>query len=68
MSVKLRDGKANGPEAIQELESELGFRISDPFRRFLAIQDGAKPETNIFKINKRNESGVNQFIPSGEIA
>jgi hypothetical protein len=34
---------------------------------FVARNDGAEPETNVFKIGPANESGVNGFIPIKEI-
>jgi hypothetical protein len=45
----------------------LGCSLSDPFRKFLEFQDGAKPEDNVFPISKNNSSGVNRFIPVSEI-
>lgn len=34
---------------------------------FVRTHDGAKPETNIFRISRDHESGVNRFIPVSEI-
>ncbi len=68
MRVKLQNGHPASEEAMNALEIALGCRLSDSFRTFLRTYDGAKPETNVFRINERNESGVNRFIPVREIA
>jgi hypothetical protein len=67
MKIKLHNGKPAAEESILALEVVLGYRLGDSFRRFVRTHDGAKPETNIFKIGATNESGVNRFIPLSEI-
>ena len=67
MKVKLRNGKAAPEESILAAETRLGYVISTSFRTFLRTQDGAEPETNIFRVSTRNDSGVNRFIPVTEI-
>jgi hypothetical protein len=67
MKVKLQGGKAASEKSILALETGLGCKLSDSFRVFVRVHDGAKPETNIFKINDKNECGVNRFIPADEI-
>jgi hypothetical protein len=67
VNVKLQGGKAASEQNILALETGLGCKLSDSFRKFLQAHDGAKPETNIFKINGKNECGVNRFIPSDEV-
>lgn len=67
MKVKLQDGKIASEQDVLALETRLGCELSDSFRKFLQQDDGAKPETNIFRIDDKNESGVNKFIPAAEI-
>jgi SMI1 / KNR4 family (SUKH-1) len=67
MKIELKKGKLASDEPILALQAALGCQISDSFRSFLRGNDGAEPETNIFKITEKNESGVNQFIPVSEI-
>jgi SMI1 / KNR4 family (SUKH-1) len=67
MKIKLRNGEPASEEAILTLEAALGCPLSHSFRAFVRAHDGAKPETNIFKISDNNNSGVNDFIPVSEI-
>ena len=67
MKIQLNRGKAATNEACQALQVALGCELSESFRNFLRSNDGAEPETNIFKIADKNESGVNRFIPVSEI-
>jgi len=67
MKIKLKNGKSASEEAVRALEVILDCRLSNSFRMFLQTEDGAAPETNIFKISDGNESGVNRFIPVCEI-
>jgi hypothetical protein len=67
MKIKLTEGRAASQEAIAALEAELGCWLSDSFKAFVQTYDGAKPETNFFKIGDKNESGVRRFIPVDEI-
>lgn len=67
MKIEIKNGRPASGEAILALEEVLGCRLSDSFRDFLATNDGAEPETNIFKIDDNNDCGVNQFIPVAEI-
>ena len=67
MKIKLKNGKPVSEETILVFEVALACRLSDSFRNFLHVYDGAEPETNIFKISENNESGVNIFIPLNEI-
>src|SRR5580698_10345937 len=68
MGIKLKNGKSVSEEAIRSLESKLGYSLPSPFRAFVTNNDGAEPETNIFKIDEKNESGINKFIPVHDIA
>jgi hypothetical protein len=67
MKIKLMEGKAAPEEAILALETELGCRLSESFKAFVRTHDGAKPETNVFKVGDKNESGINRFVPVDEI-
>jgi hypothetical protein len=67
MKIKLKGGKPAPKGAVEKLESALGCPISESFRRFVSENDGLEPETNIFKIGKCNDAGVNQFIPVSDI-
>lgn len=67
MKIRLKNGKGASEERILSLEATLGCRLSDSFRNFLQTHDGAEPETNRFRINEKNSSGVNRFIPVREI-
>ena len=67
MKVKLQGGRTGSQQDVPALETQLACKLSDSFRKFLQEYDGAKPETNIFSIDEKNESGVNEFIPAAEI-
>ena len=67
MKIILHQGKPAPKEAILALEAFIGHDISAAFREFLEANDGAKPESNIFKISVDNDSGVNKFIPVSQI-
>src|ERR1700684_3484016 len=67
MKVKLQGGRTAPEQNILRLEAELGCTLSPSFRKFLGVHDGAKPQTNIFRVNDRNECGVDRFIPADEI-
>lgn len=67
MKLKLQGGRAASEQNVLALETRLGCKLSDSFRKFLQANDGAKPETNIFRISDNNECGVNRFIPSDEV-
>lgn len=67
MKIKLKNGKKVHEQAIQRLEAELGFSLSESFKSFARENDGAVPEDNLFKVNERIESGVRRFIPIDKI-
>jgi len=67
MGVKLRNGAAASAKAILALKTHLGCGLSGAFEDFVRSHDGAKPETNVFKVSDTNECGVTQFIPVEEI-
>ena len=67
MQIMLQNGRPVSEDAILALEAALACRLSDSFRVFLKADDGAKPETNIFRISDNNDSGVNRFIPVSQI-
>lgn len=68
MKIRLQGGTSAPEEIILAFESKLGCRLSHSVRAFLRTHDGAKPETNIFRITSTNGSGVNQFIPIAKIS
>lgn len=68
MKVKLVDGQAAQPSELAALQKKLDEALPAEFVDFVARNDGAKPETNIFKVSATNESGVNEFIPVRKIA
>jgi len=51
MKIKLSNGKAASQEAISAVEKALGFPLSPSFRRFVTLNDGAKPDTRAFSIH-----------------
>jgi hypothetical protein len=67
VKLALKNGKAASDEALRALETALECEISASFKVFVRANDGAAPETNIFKITEENECGVNRFIPVAEI-
>src|SRR5438876_525198 len=65
--IRIGKGKPADDAAITRLERLIGSSVSESVKRFWKENDGAKPETNIFSIDERNEYGVNRFIPIAEI-
>lgn len=55
MKVKLTKGRTASQDEIAVLQRKLGEQLPSEFIEFVAQNDGAEPETNIFKIeaNKR---------------
>jgi hypothetical protein len=67
MKIKLKNGKIVSEEKMLAVQAALGCQLSDSFKSFVRINDGAEPDTNIFKIGEKNECGVNRFIPLDQI-
>ena len=67
MKIKLTRKAEASDKEIEALEKHLNFSLDHEFRSFLKENNGAKPETNIFKIDDGNDSGVNEFIPVAKI-
>ena len=67
MKIKLKNGSSCSEEQILALEAALGCHLSDSFRGFLRTYDGAEPESNIFGVSDRDQSGVRKFIAVSEI-
>lgn len=67
MSVKLNKEKIIPISEIESFESKVGISLPALYRNFLLNHNGVEPETNIFKIDKKNDSGVNGFIPLNRI-
>lgn len=68
MNIKLTAGGVASQDEISTLEHIVGRQLPPDILHFVTGNDGAKIETNIFKIGPGNESGVNGFIPVNEIA
>ncbi|MBF0312388.1 MAG: SMI1/KNR4 family protein [Oligoflexia bacterium] len=68
MKIKLTKGHAVALNDVAALQRKLGESLTSEFLEFVAENDGAEPEINIFKIGTTNESGVSGFIPVKEIA
>lgn len=47
---------------IESFEKESKLKLPNELIEFFKKYNGAKPESNIFKIGKNNDSGVNKFI------
>lgn len=67
MKIRFDGGNAAPPDVVQRIESVLRAELSDSYRTFLQLYDGAKPESNYFDIGSKNGSGVRRFIPAAEI-
>ncbi|HSS95909.1 MAG TPA: SMI1/KNR4 family protein [Terriglobales bacterium] len=67
MKITLKNGCDASESSIRALEMELGYPLSDSYKTFVHVYDGAKPETNIFRVSHINECGVSKFIPVAEI-
>jgi SMI1-KNR4 cell-wall len=67
MKITLKNGKKISESVIADVETKLGFRLSESYKNFTRENDGAEPETNIFKINEKTDCGVNKFIPVSKI-
>jgi len=67
MKIKMRNGRSATPGEIARFEGQIGHSLPLSFLEFVRKHDGAEPETNLFKIGEAIESGVNGFIPIGEI-
>jgi len=67
MKIAFYHGKPATKEAISALEQAIGHDISATFLRFVEENDGAEPQSNIFKIGEDNDCGVNEFIPVSQI-
>jgi hypothetical protein len=68
--VRVKLGKPKAPVSSMEsqaFEQSVGARLPDDYKRFLAQHNGSEPETNIFRIDDTNDSGVNGFIPFAQI-
>ena len=63
MKIELAKGQKAPQEAILALEAGLGARLSESFRSFVDVQDGAEPSNNVFRLRDNDSAGVNEFIP-----
>lgn len=67
MKLKLTKGHAAAQNDVAALQRNLGEPLASEFLEFVAQNDGAEPETNIFKIGTTNDACVSGFIPVKEI-
>ena len=67
MKIKLSEGLAARSTDIELIEKKIGIRFNHDYLEFIRNNDGAKPESNIFSVLDKNESGINRFIPVNEI-
>jgi len=67
MSVKITKTSPLSKVDIDRFISELGNKLPSSYEKFILLYNGAKPATNIFKVNKDIKCGVNQFIPVSKI-
>ena len=63
MSVNFSNPVAMLQSEIDYFAQGAGINMSEKFKKYLQEFNGAEPETNIFSINERNESGVSRLIP-----
>jgi hypothetical protein len=69
MQIKLKNGKAATEEACLRVQNALLCQLSKSFRNFVRDNDGALPESNIFKVRGKTDPGIsiNRFIPTDQI-
>lgn len=67
MKIAFYHGKPSTREAILSLKQAIDHDISATFLRFVEENDGAEPESNIFKIGEDGDCGINEFIPVSQI-
>ena len=67
MNVRLDNGSRAAQEDIDALTKMIGETLPADFLDFVAGNDGARPELNIFTISDDNHGTVTRFIPVREI-
>jgi len=63
MPVKISGASPVSEIDIDRFANELGHKLPDTYIEFVLLHNGAKPETNVFKISEDNDCGVDRFIP-----
>jgi hypothetical protein len=66
MRIRVKKGGSASESDVAKLQRKVGVSLPIDFLQFVARNDGAEPETNIFQVGS-NESGINGFIPVREI-
>jgi hypothetical protein len=69
--MKIRLTKTNpgcAPEELSKLAEAIGHELPADFGQFLSQHDGARPETNEFKVGQDNGAGVNVFFRTADVA
>ena len=67
MPIKLKDPSLTSMADIKNFERNLGKLLPENYKEFLLNYNGAKPESNTFKIGIDNDCGVDRFIPISKI-
>ena len=67
MKKTLKNANPASSEEIRKLEFRLGRTMPLGYTDFLRHYNGATPDTNTFRIDDHNDSGVNRFIPIHEV-
>lgn len=63
MPVKISGASPVSKIDIDRFSTELGNKLPNTYEEFLSLHNGAKPETNVFRISNDNNCGVDRFIP-----
>lgn len=67
MSVNFSNPVALLQGEIDYFVQSTGIIVPEKFKKYLQEFNGAQPETNVFSIDEKNESGVNKLIPISQM-
>lgn len=68
MTVKISSSNRGVTEKdISNFEDTSGMSLPVDYKEFLKSHNGSVPETNVFSIDAKNESGITEFIPLGSL-
>ncbi len=67
MKIRLTNGKAAAPGDIAALQRRIGTSLPSDYLEFIAVNDGARAQSNSFKVGLKNGSDVTGFIQVKEI-
>lgn len=69
MTIRIsRARAAPSDDEVRKVEAQLGVKLPADYLAFVKHSNGGTPQTNIFRISAKIESGINQFIPFDKIA